>query len=246
MQTIRITTAQNIDIDYEVATVGDRILGRLIDWGVFIAFYLLILAIGLLGMDGFGRLGVGLPVMIIIVVFLYAFYDLACEVFMNGQSVGKRVMKIRVISLDGGRPTLGQYLIRWLLRIVDFQLTVNLCALISVIASEKKQRVGDLAAGTTLVKTHPRAHAADIAFAPPPENYTPRFPQANQLSDKDIMLIHEVLQNYKNGGNVGLLYTMATKVKELLGITPDKMDDFTFLEVIIADYNYTTSRMDNQ
>src|ERR1700761_3724190 len=103
MQTIRITTSQNIDIDYEVAGLGERIVARLIDMGIFILI-LYASFIGLAASNMLGGFGAGTIVVIVIYACLFVFYDLICEVFMNGQSVGKRIMKIKVVSLDGSRP----------------------------------------------------------------------------------------------------------------------------------------------
>ncbi|MDF3078900.1 MAG: hypothetical protein K0S09_2789 [Sphingobacteriaceae bacterium] len=242
MQTIRITTAQNIDIDYEVASVGDRILGNLIDIATFVALCLLVFAVAMISRGGLENFSVGFSVLPIALIILWAFYDLICEVFFNGQSIGKKAMKIRVISLDGGRPTLGQYLIRWLLRIVDFTLTSSLGAMICVIATEKKQRIGDIAAGTTLVKTHPGTQASHIAFAPPAEDYTPVYLNARDLSDQDIALIHEIIGNFKKTANLVLLYSMADKVKELLNVSSTNTDALTFLETVVRDYNHLTAK----
>src|SRR6185437_9472657 len=125
METITVHTTQNIDIDYEIGGLGERILARLIDYGVFVPF----LFAGALLVEGFS--GAALGIYYIILLILFVFYDLLCEVFFNGQSLGKRVMKIRVISLDGARPKFSQYLLRWLFRLIDFSLTASICALIT-------------------------------------------------------------------------------------------------------------------
>jgi uncharacterized RDD family membrane protein YckC len=235
MQTIRITTSQNIDIDYEIAGVGERILAYLMDAAIFVLIYI---AIGVTGVIT-GR-DTTLVVSIIVLVVLYAFYDLVCEIFMNGQSVGKKIMKIKVISLDGGQPTIGQYLLRWLFRIVDFTLTSGLCAVISTSVSKNSQRVGDMVAGTTLIKTTSRTQMDAIAFTPPDENYKVVFAQVSQLKDRDIVLIHEVLANYIKSGNYEILTVTAAKLKELLHIMTD-MDDVMFLNTLVRDYNHTVA-----
>ncbi|PJJ83837.1 RDD family protein [Mucilaginibacter auburnensis] len=236
MQTVRITTSQNIDIEYEIAGLGPRILARILDgllFGLVIIFFVLFPSITSV------KLGeIGIAIVVIAFFSLFVFYDLLCEIFMNGQSIGKRVMKIKVISADGGRPTLGQYLLRWLFRIVDFTMTGGVCALICAAVSEKNQRVGDMVAGTVLVRTEPSAKMEAIAFTPPVEEaYTPAFTEASQLKDKDIALIHEVLTNYIQSGNSVILYNTAVKLKQVLGIQT-QMDDMRFLQTLIKDYNY--------
>ncbi len=243
MQTIKITTSQNIDIDYEVASLGDRILGYLVDSAIFVVLYIaLAILAGLFFTSNGGRAVYwGFGAVAIIWFLAFIFYDLICEVFFNGQSIGKKVMKTRVISLDGSSPGLGQYLLRWLFRIVDITLTSSVGAIISVAITDNKQRIGDLVAGTTVIKTSPRTTMEHIAFVPPTEVYEPVFPQAGKLHERDIVLIHEVLGNFRQSGNNTLLYDTAQKVKEHLAINSRGMDDLSFLQTIVRDYNYTSA-----
>ena len=236
MQTVQIKTAQNIDIDYEVADLGERVLARLTDIGIAIGMALIL--VFLASLTSWNEVfGIGL---IIVYVILFVFYDLLCELYFNGQSIGKRVMKIKVISIDGSRPSFGQYIIRWLFRIVDFSIGSGIVALIAVAVSDKKQRVGDMVAGTTLIKTRPRIQMDGIAFMPTAEvTYQPVFSQAIELADKDIALIHEVISNYTATANAVLIHNMANRIKEHLGITiPDNMNEYQFLNILIKDYNH--------
>ena len=104
MEIITVHTTQNIDIDYEVGGLGERILAYLIDLGIFVALAIIgaILAAKVLS-------GRGIAAYFIIAGLLLLFYDLVCESFFNGQSAGKIVMKIRVISLDGRRPRFSSF-----------------------------------------------------------------------------------------------------------------------------------------
>ena len=168
--------------------------------------------------------------------------SLACEIWLNGQSVGKKVMKIKVISLDGARPTLGQYIIRWLFRLIDITFTYCLCALISVAVSEKKQRVGDIVAGTTLIRTQPRTTFQHTFYAPIVEaNYQVTFPQVASLSDKDLQLIREAALQVQRSNNLYLAHRVAEKVKHLLKIESN-LEPSVFLQVVVSDYNYLTSQ----
>ncbi|HEY0055484.1 MAG TPA: RDD family protein [Pedobacter sp.] len=239
MQSIRITTAQNIDIDYEIAGLGARILARLIDWGIFIALFIAIISLNLIGDRASKLFQTGIPIIMVIYFLIYVLYDLICEVFFNGQSVGKRIMKIRVISLDGAQPSLGQYLMRWIFRIVDFGITFQVGGLIAAVSTEKNQRIGDMVAGTVLVQTTPSTKFDQVGFAPISGNYKPVFSEASLLTNSEVVLIHEVLQNFKISDNYPLVYSTATRLKKHLNIvSPVEMDDLTFLQTLITDYNY--------
>lgn len=241
MNTIKITTSQNIEIHYDVAGPGERILGYFIDMALFI---ILFLALGIsIALADKRPSEIVLGFIIIGCFLIFGAYDLACEIFFNGQSLGKRIMKTRVISLSGTSPTIGQYLLRWLFRIVDFSLTSNVGALIAVAVTEKKQRIGDLVAGTTVIRTVPRETIDQVAFMPPEENYTPVYPEAAELKDKDIALIHEILENFKKSGNYTLLHQTGLRVKDALKIENKGQDDYTFLQTVIKDYNYYSSKI---
>lgn len=245
MQTIRITTSQNIDIDYEVAGLGERILARLIDLAILGALYFvgIIFAAVIAPSAGSGTFFV---VMLILYLTAFTFYDLLFEIFMNGQSIGKRIMKIRVISLDGSQPSVGQYMLRWLFRIVDFLLIEpGLVALIVAAVSSKPQRLGDIIAGTMLIRTVPRTKMDNIVFMPAYDGYQPVFPDAGQLSGRDIELIHDVMDNYMKTGNSTVVYTMAQRVKEHLNIEPPReMNSMVFLQTIVKDYTHLSAQAD--
>ena len=254
MQTVRIRTSQNIEIDYQVANLGDRILARIVDAGVlmglFYVFYI-ILILTVLGSAGFSRgfngmgRGVQITLIVIGVIFFltYLLYDLVCEYFFNGQTIGKYAIKMKVVTLNGARPTFGQYLIRWVFRLLDFGLSASICAIISVAISKKKQRVGDIIAGTTVIKTTPVATLKELYFSTPDDDYVPTLNEVNNLSDNDVTLIMDVITNFKKNGNNVVVFEMAQKVKEHLGIeNPKGMNDFKLLQAIVKDYAFITSR----
>ncbi len=237
MQTVRITTSQNIDIDYELAGLGERIVASIIDFGIFFLLYILFIITGIGVSIGTG--GTALIVLAVIYGIAYVFYDLVCEYFMNGQSVGKKVMKIKVVSLDGAQPRFSQYLLRWLFRIVDFGISMGAVALVVAAISEKVQRIGDLVAGTILIRTSPRTKISHVAFMPAAEGYEPTFASAAQLSEQDIELISEVINTYIKTGNSVVVYNMATRIKQHLGIsTPPEMNDLKFLQTLGKDYSF--------
>ena len=79
-------------------------------------------------------------------------YPLLMEVFNHGQTLGKRLLSIQVIRLDGTEPSVSNSLTRWLLLLIDFFYFI--IGLVFIIFTKNSQRLGDLAAGTTVVKKH--------------------------------------------------------------------------------------------
>lgn len=242
METIKVNTSQHVAIDYPVAGVGDRIVARLIDLGIFFCVFMLLMVFGV----SFASVKSGIAYGILIIIYLaaFVFYNLLTEIFLDGQSVGKKAMKIKVISLDGSQASIGQYFIRWLFRLVDFYLTAQLAGFFCIILSDKKQRIGDMVAGTVMIKTVLKTTFDHIAFHPvTAEDYIPVFGNVQLLGDKDVELIHEVLDTYYKTGNEELVKAMTAKVStHLSSPIPEDMHESVFLNTVIKDYNHITSR----
>lgn len=240
MNTISVITSQNIELEFELGSLGDRIIGRILDLlvqGAYVVAMLFVFGFGSSG--GYSRpwlmlLFIGLP---------FLFYDLLSEILLNGQSLGKKVMGIKVISLDGQQASFRQYLTRWLFRIIDFSLSGNLVAVIMVAVSEKKQRLGDLVAGTVLVKTNTRTQISDTIYQAPHEDYQVMYPEVINLKDQDIQLIKEILKSVQRSGNTSPAFQAQQKVEEVLNIRNRHYDSTAFLNAVLADYNYLTSRL---
>ncbi|WP_449439936.1 RDD family protein [Pedobacter steynii] len=243
METIQVNTSQHVAIDYPVAGLGEQVAARLIDLAAFIVVGVLLLL--LTGLTATSQSTVVMISIWSVYGACFVFYPLISEIFMNGQSIGKKLMKIKVISLNGSQASLGQYFIRWLFRLVDFLLTAQMGGLICIAITENKQRIGDIVAGTTLIKTVPRTNFNHIAFHPVEEEYTPVFAYADQLSDRDAELIHEVISTFYKTNNADLIYTMSERISAHLAIKiPAGMNELDFLKTVIKDYRYITSKTD--
>jgi uncharacterized RDD family membrane protein YckC len=238
MATIRIHTTQNVTLEYEVGSLGNRIVAAILDNLILFAYAGAVFGLALwLG----GKLTIYNPVLWavgLLVGIPYVFYNLACEVLLNGQSLGKKAMQLRVVRLDGTAPRLGDYFLRWLLRIVDTSLPMvgGLVAIITIAATGKGQRLGDIAAGTTVISLKPRAGALDTLATPlPPAGYQPVFSQAVNLSDHDVALLNRLLNRGLQQENYVLLNETATKIKELLHVQSE-MSDEAFLRTVLRDH----------
>lgn len=229
---VAIHTSQHVLLEYEPASIGDRILATMIDYVVFLGWITLTLGIP-------AALGIRVSTYytMLIGVLPLAFYDLICEWLLNGRSVGKLAMDTRVVMLDGSQPGLGAYLLRWLLRIVESAVFLGgIVPVITVAANGKGQRLGDIAAGTTVVKAKPAVSLNDIRVRDLPDTYRVQFPDVRLLSDSDIRVVREVLQR----GDSQVLNRTATKIKDVTGIQSD-LDNRTFLETITTDYQSITT-----
>lgn len=232
MDNIKIQTTQNVDIEYELASVGDRILATLLDYVFFFGYTLLVMLF-------LGAIGSAMEdnIWLIIVIFLpILLYDLLCEMFFQGKSFGKMIMKIKVVKLDGTQAGFGAYLLRWLLRIVDTRMFSGAIALIAILANGKGQRIGDMAAGTTVIKMKQKITINDTILNKVKPTYTIVFEEVSKLSDSDIAIIKEVMQVALRTGNQQAIERLAKKTKETMGITTN-LPHTQFLATVVQDYS---------
>ncbi|MCL1821798.1 MAG: RDD family protein [Prolixibacteraceae bacterium] len=241
-----VLTTQNINIDYPLAGLGNRILAHLIDGLILlvIALVMLIPAVfSLISQTQTGRI-VGI-VLFSLYGMIFLLYSLILEIYFNGQTFGKKMMKIKVIRQDGSIPTVGNYIMRWLLRLVEVYLFYGIIAIITIAASKKEQRLGDMAAGTLVISLNKPVRFQSTIYRDIPEDYTPRFPQVVMLSEKDIYIIQNVIseasRTYNAADRLSLLNKARAKVEQRLNIKPEdiaNVDSLIFLKTVIADYNF--------
>ncbi|MEE3383610.1 MAG: RDD family protein [Prevotella sp.] len=180
-----------------------------------------------------------LLILFISVVYLPTYaYPLLCEVFFNGQSIGKHILKIRVVKKDGSVPTLGDYVMRWLLFIVDGP-TMGCLGIVFILLSKNSQRLGDMAAGTMVIKTNNYTHSRVLLseFGYVSKNYKPLFPQAADLTLKQAEVIQRCLLSEERQ-RVMRISRLSQKVRNTLGISQMHMGDEQFLQVVLHDFQY--------
>ncbi|MGE5859331.1 MAG: RDD family protein [Ignavibacteria bacterium] len=243
MQKIQIETSQNVAIEYELASIGDRVLAQLLD-SLILAGYLIVLFLLMYLLrlsDGFFG---GLAFWIILYLPVF-FYDLLLETFFNGQSFGKKIRKIKVVKIDGTQPTFISYFLRWILKPVDVFFTYGSIGIITILIGGKGQRLGDLAAGTTIIKIRNDANLNQTIFTNVSENYQPAFPQVTYLSDREIELVKEALEHNTRLTDLNTYDRILEKVKDAVakkaGISTT-MTTRAFLRTILKDYNSINGR----
>lgn len=230
METVHIETTQNVALHYEVATIVDRGLAVIVDWLILAGY-----SIGLLML--FDQMNMELPNWMGLLLFglPWTFYHLLCELLMDGQSLGKRVRNIKVARLDGGQPGLGHYLLRWLLRPVDMLFFIGA---VVILFNGKGQRIGDIAAGTTVISLKRRGSLAETLALQLPDDHKVTFPDAAKLPDAHARLIKEVLANGSaaRGEAIEKLAERFRAEFNADGLLPED-----FLRTLLADHIFLTS-----
>lgn len=232
MQAVSIQTSQNIQLEYPLAGIGDRILAFVIDAVIIISFiFITNIILGAFGIS----MSMAMNVMLSIVAYLYR---LVSEVFFNGQTVGKRALHIKVVKLDGSVPSFSAYFLRWLMEPIDFFIMG--LGVVFIILSKNGQRVGDLLAGTTVVKMK-KITATNVRnkviMETVDENYVPKIPEAAQLADNEIRLIKDALSVFRDGAKEKPLLLIEEKLKEKYNIQSD-MPTVKFMYTLLRDHTY--------
>jgi uncharacterized RDD family membrane protein YckC len=263
MPAIQINTPFNLTLDFEVAPLHKRIISYLLD--------LVILVIYSWGMKKFlydvvevtpnTFYGVNTGADIIAVSIPMLLYPLICELSMHGQSLGKKIVGIRVMSIEGGEPTVSQYLLRWVTRFFEWPLVfgvvlpnfyvvlqlffVGFCGVFVVVIiaiSKSNQRLGDIGAGTVVVDTKVKTYLHETIFVDiSHKDYIVQFPEVMKLTDRDINTIKSILDVASRKQDYKLATTAADKIKNHLKIQSN-LSPFDFLEKVLLDYNYISTK----
>ncbi|MDY0082605.1 MAG: RDD family protein [Ignavibacteriaceae bacterium] len=244
MENIGIETTQNVDINFRIASLGDRVLAQLLDALILGGYIFLSIFLWIYLLDNFQNSSFFPSVAIIIILYLPVFlYDFLCEVFLNGQSLGKKIMKTKVVKIDGSQPGIGSYFLRWILKPIEIYMTYGSVALVTILINGKGQRLGDLAANTTVIKIKEQVKLEDILVPETKETYEIVYPQVSVLSDSDIQIIKDVL-NHKVEAGEFIYQNLIDKTKERIamkmGVEPDA-NGIRFLNTVIRDYTYLNS-----
>lgn len=260
MSIIRINTAFNIELEFEVAAFHKRLLAYLIDLSILVGYMVSMkyLLYDVFLIDNFDNVGID----ILLISLPMLLYSLISEVNMNGQTLGKKLMSIRVISMDGGEPSFGQYLIRWITKFFEWPFLfgymvyteqalyvyilrtcfLGIVVAVIILITSKRQRLGDLAAGTVIVESKSAMSVEDTVFMDVNnENYTVTYPEVMRLSDNDINTIKTVITQARKRNNDDMSFRVEAKVKQVLGIE-SRLSPNDFLEKLLEDYNYLATR----
>lgn len=232
MNKFSIHTAQNITIQQQVATLTQRILAYIIDLLIIIAYVIIYMFIaGASGLDNFESWAFSLS--FFLPIFLY---HLLFEIFNNGQSLGKKALRIRVVCLDGSPAKLSNYLIRWLIRPVDFLFSGSI-AIVFILITGKGQRLGDVAAKTTVINEVRKTGFTKTVATYLPDNYQPKYPQVTLFSDEDIQKANRIFKKAKNTSNHKVILMLSEKLAAEMNVQLEEKP-IAFVERVLMDYTY--------
>lgn len=242
MDTIRVNTTQNVSLSYTAAGVGPRILAAMLDGFFVFAYSVLIILLfswaikrnhyseNYESYETYNQIMIGLLILFLLPASLY---HLLCETFLNGQSFGKKILKIKVVKLNGTQPNFGSYLIRSMFRLIDRPLI----AIITVAVSKNSQRFGDMVAGTTVIQINRPVSIKETILHQQKPEYKIVYPQVALMTDTDANTIREVLDFSFRQNQPQHLSLLSKKIKEKYAIADVKQNDTEFLNTLLMDYS---------
>ncbi|MFD0860851.1 RDD family protein [Sungkyunkwania multivorans] len=245
MAEIQINTTQNVKISFTAADLGLRMVAFIIDGVIKIAYLWVVWAIiealpfneTYEGMDPWSQRAVQ-----VVVGFPTMIYTLVLESLLEGQTLGKKLVKIRVVKIDGFQASFSDYVIRWFFRIVDIWLFF-LPGVIAIATSKRNQRIGDMASGTAVITLKDKVKFSQTILEHLKEGYQPTYPSVIKLSDNDARIIKETFVTAKRNVDHATLIKLRDKIEEVIGVKSKHKDTFGFIDTVLKDYNFYTQDM---
>jgi uncharacterized RDD family membrane protein YckC len=232
---LSIVTPEGVVIDLTLAGLGSRIVAQAIDTLIKFAI-MLVFAIA------FGVVGVNVgsdPTLLVVgfVIFnalLSTFFDVAFEVLQAGRTPGKRAVGIRVVMLSGAPVTFVPSFIRNIIRLIDALPSFYLVGIITMLVSSRNQRLGDIAAGTIVIRDREAVTAASMG-APPPPPIPAQIAawDVAGVTDQELGAIRRFLErrsSLTNQARYGLANDLAARLRPKVVGAPDHMHPEHFLE----------------
>lgn len=270
MKTVQIKTAQNVNIKFTVANVFQRLLAFLIDNIIkfgYLYFMTKFFDFSLLtsALEGDSWSVKAIDVLYFLPVTFYSLYS---EILLNGQTLGKKVLQIKVINIDGFKPSVTDYVMRWFLRVFDFNLFTLLYVYVAslglsdqyfllvllfifgkmigfflILFTDKSQRFGDIVANTIVIYLKDDVQFSETIFENNQDNYVPTYPNVIKLSDNDARIIKETYQAAIKFNDANTLMKLRSKILEVTEIKSIHKSDATFIDTVLKDYNFYTQNM---
>lgn len=247
MTQLSINTTQNVVINFSAASVGERIGAYMLDLLIKIA-YIVVLVVLLTYVFKIDKVFAGMDnwtifAIITVITLPITFYSLFFELWMEGQTLGKRIVKIKVVKIDGYQASFGDYLVRWIFRLIDISIGMGIIGLIAMVVNKKTQRLGDISAGTAVITLKNKITINNTILEELGEEYQPKYPLVIKLSDNDARIIKETFQSAIKSADYVVLNKLTAKIEQVTGIKNNLDSTKEFIQTILKDYNYYTQNM---
>lgn len=265
MANLNVKTSFNTILSLNTDTLAKRLFATLLDYVVMALYVFIVIKVGSWFNLDFDHLSSGdrgrvewgifsvlsLPLM---------FYTLFSEVVSGGYTVGKYLMKIKVVKLDGFQPSFVDFFVRWIFRMVDiygftvlaillagtflqgFSLAGAVVGVVYMVINGSGQRIGDKVAGTAVIHAKIKQDISITILKEVSQDYQPTYTQVIKLSDNDARIIKETYEAAKKINDYKLIRKLVTKLEDVMNIKCDQKPN-DFIETVLKDFNYYTQNM---
>jgi uncharacterized RDD family membrane protein YckC len=259
MKKVEFLSAQHVKIEFEMASVVQRVLAYVIDTVIIYVYFLIVIFAFLNDVSIWSSdLDLALLLLVLLVNMPIYLYKPLMEYFFNGQTVGKMALGIRMVRMNGDRMTLQDNFVRWVMRGDFFWVSlisnpvwifiIPILTLIDFFAlslSPNNQRFGDMIVSVIAIRTRParKYKLSDILSRQEAASYKPTYEKVISFTDEDIMYLKNVIEQYKNYKNAEItkvFNAVTQKTCERLEIEMPKKTTTAFLEKVLKDYVYLT------
>ncbi|WP_299061002.1 RDD family protein [uncultured Polaribacter sp.] len=270
MKRLQIKTAQNVNINFTLANVGQRLFAFGLD--NILKFAYIYFAIKFLDFKTFETAFDGdtwsIKAIDILIFLPVSFYSLYTELLLDGQTVGKKIMQLKVINSEGFKPSTTDFVMRWFLRVVDFNLFMLLVVYVSslglgnenvlffllfffgkmigfllILFTKNNQRFGDIIANTVVISRKDDVQFSETIIENISNQYVPTYPNVIKLSDNDARIIKDTFQSATKFNDDKTLIKLSSKIIEVTEIKSVHKTDKEFIDVVLKDYNFYTQNM---
>lgn len=249
----QVVTPEAVPLPLEVAAAGDRLGAFVIDFLIQLAAFIAVA----IGLNWQGLFSIGDDVVQalyhLLVLLIWSFYFLLFELAWQGQSPGKRLLKIRAVDARGGPLSAEAVIARNLSRLPELYLPImaigtlamggwgNFAALGWLVGfgflplfNKDRLRVGDMIAGTIVVKTPAAILLEDLTAGRTAAAHTFTDAQLDVYGIYELQVLEGVLRGAGQHGHFEAVQTVAQKIKEKIGWEGPVKDDEVFLQAFYA------------
>ncbi len=233
-----IVTPEAVPLDVDVAGLGSRMIALIVDLLIQVALLVLV-SLAFSAADGHGT-GIVIAYLIVGFTIVWGYFPLF-EGLWNGRTPGKRAESLRVVRADGRPVTFAAVLVRNLVRFVDAIPGTYAVGAVAVLLTRRSQRLGDLAAGTIVIRERKSPPPAPLDLAPLSTSAEAgRGVDPAKLGEPDYALIRSFLQRRSaldQAARAHLASQVAGAIRARVGlpVRPD-VEDERFLEALAVAY----------
>ena len=230
----QIITGQYVRIEQTPASTTRRLTAFFIDMLVQGA-YVLFTLISLENMHA----NPSTAFILLFIILPTLIYQPVCESLAGGKTLGKHLVGTRVVNVDGSQPSVGAFILRWLLMPVDV-LFFGAVAAFTMLITPRRQRLGDLAAGTMVIRLNSydkiRVHLDEYNYVR--DGYRPTFKEARLLTEEQAQRIARTLAD-RSTSRRHRIELLACELRSSLQLPTQTYLSFEqFLTTLLSDYRF--------